>query len=534
VSETHIVHVRVNDAARRQPTPVRIRFSSLGGEYFAPLGRLAEFATTWSQDVGGNLQLGDDKYAYIDGTCEIRLPSTPVIVEVSKGPEYTPISRSITLGPGKLTVRLEIERWINLRSEGWYSGDCRAHFLTPQGALLEGAAEGLAVVNLLAEECELPTFAVSKAIAGKPLKFEKSVASIPNILAFSGQRPALETPGHMVVVNTHNRAPFGSVALLNCHRVVYPLSFGLADHFYDWTLADWCDQCHRKRGLVVWTELSADRGPNRQGEFNRLLRGQHGERLANLILGKIDALEFANETWRSCVSDQRTIIGCEATWYLLLNAGFRVPLVGSSGKSDNKTALGAVRTYAFLGSEEFTYGSWIEAIRGGRTFVTRGPLLNFMVNDRPPGAIIDLAESGADLRVSAQTRGFTSGDRLEVVCNGVVVAETTASEAQTRMIVETKLPARASCWLAIRCMRRESDSDTSPMVVAHSSPVYIQVANRSMRTDPIQIKHLVAHLDKTLEWLHSKARFENDRHREKVNQILLSARAELEKRGAAS
>ena len=39
------VHVRVNDAATGQPTPVRIRFEGPGGEYFAPFGRLTEFAT---------------------------------------------------------------------------------------------------------------------------------------------------------------------------------------------------------------------------------------------------------------------------------------------------------------------------------------------------------------------------------------------------------------------------------------------------------------------------------------------------------
>src|SRR2546429_2281312 len=41
---------------------------------------------------------------------------------------------------------------LDLRTEGWYAGDIRAHDLPPHGALLEGAAEGLAVVSLLAYE----------------------------------------------------------------------------------------------------------------------------------------------------------------------------------------------------------------------------------------------------------------------------------------------------------------------------------------------------------------------------------------------
>ena len=37
------VHVRVNDATG-QPTPVRVRFTDDDGVYYAPLGRLTDFA----------------------------------------------------------------------------------------------------------------------------------------------------------------------------------------------------------------------------------------------------------------------------------------------------------------------------------------------------------------------------------------------------------------------------------------------------------------------------------------------------------
>jgi hypothetical protein len=37
------VHLRVNDAATGQPTPVRLRISGPDGQTFAPLGRLTRF-----------------------------------------------------------------------------------------------------------------------------------------------------------------------------------------------------------------------------------------------------------------------------------------------------------------------------------------------------------------------------------------------------------------------------------------------------------------------------------------------------------
>ena len=120
-------------------------------------------------------------------------------------------SAEVTLGPGKLALRLAIERWINLRSERWYCGDTTVFLMTPHAALLEAAVEDLAVVNLLATEW-------GNVKEGIPV-------TLPNIVAFSGQRPILEMPDHIVVVNTTNYAGLlGSLSLLNCHRAVYPLS----------------------------------------------------------------------------------------------------------------------------------------------------------------------------------------------------------------------------------------------------------------------------------------------------------------------
>jgi len=168
------VHVRVNDAATGQPTPCRVRFTDAEGRYYAPFGRLTEFATAPGEDVGGNLLLGDKAFAYIDGTCEIDLPSGQLFVEVHKGPEYEPLFRELNVSPGKLAVRLALKRWTNLNEEGWYSGDTRAHCLSSAAALLEGMAEDLAVTNVLAAH---------NAVQTQP--------SFPNILEFRGQRPAL-------------------------------------------------------------------------------------------------------------------------------------------------------------------------------------------------------------------------------------------------------------------------------------------------------------------------------------------------------
>ncbi len=332
-SKLQTVHVRVNDAATGQPTPVRIRFTDADGNYHAPLGRLADFATGRNQDVGGNVRLGMQAWAYVDGSFEINLPPGLIQVKISKGPEYRPVEQTLQLKSGKLALRFTIERWIDLPARGWISGDGRVHHLTPHAALLKAQAEDVHVLNLLAGPTEITV--------GGDKKF-----ALANILAFSGQQPALQAPGYAVVVNTHNTHPvLGSLGLLNCHRVVYPLDFGGSDGKDDWTFAAWCDQCHRKNGLVVWT-----RTWHENADFFM------GEPLVDLLLGKVDAFEI--DHFEDSPFDVLPI------WYDLLKAGLKVPLLGSSGKESNASAVGVMRTYAALeAGEGFAYPAWIEAVR---------------------------------------------------------------------------------------------------------------------------------------------------------------------------
>ena len=186
------VHLRINDAATGKPTPVRLRITDTNGTYYAPYGRLTEFATGISQDVGGNIYLGTKPWAYIDGACEILLPPGLLHFEIAKGPEYKPIDTQMMLLAGKMAMRFEIERWSDVRKQGWYSGDTRVHFMTPDAALLEGQAEDVAVVNLLIDGTEVHD------------RHGTSTDAIPNILSFSGQEFARQVTACGVAVNTLN------------------------------------------------------------------------------------------------------------------------------------------------------------------------------------------------------------------------------------------------------------------------------------------------------------------------------------------
>ncbi|MCS7270079.1 MAG: hypothetical protein NZ703_03245 [Gemmataceae bacterium] len=334
------VHVRIVAADTGQPLAVRLRIVEADGTEAVPLGYFRDFPTQRHEDVGGRVRLGMERWYYIDGSCEIPLPGgQPLRIVAVAGPDYQPFDTIQTLGVGQLTLRLTLQRRWDHRAAGWLALDLRCHDLTPHLALLEGRAEGLDVIQLLARR--IPFLSQDGQIYD----------IVPHLAAFSGQQPLLSCDHTQVYVNTLNEHPvLGRVALIHAHRPVFPLTAG-DEAGDDVTVGDWCDQCHRKGGLTVWVD-PFEPGPTQ-------LRG--GEALVAALLGQIDALEVH--------SGPRTTP--LLPWvYHLWNAGVLVPLVGASGKESNRTLLGQVRTYAYAPD-----GNWVGAIKARQCCLSDGPLL---------------------------------------------------------------------------------------------------------------------------------------------------------------
>ncbi|MCE9566072.1 MAG: hypothetical protein K8U57_28970 [Planctomycetes bacterium] len=491
------VHLRINDNSTKKPTPVRVRITSPDGTHHAPLGRVLEFPVGRNEAVGAGMNLDRTLWFPIDGACEIPLPAgVPLRIQATKGPEFTPLDEAVTLGTGQISLRFEITRWTDSHANGWMSVDSRCHFLTPHDALLEAAAEGVDVVNLLATVQRFPS------INGT------AYLTVPNLTAFSGQSPALERDGHAVIVNTLNTHPvLGSVGLLNSHRPVYPLTFG-GEETDDWGICDWCDQCHRKGGLRVWVDAFEPTGG---------LVG--GEALVAAILGKIDAIE---------VTAGPRKVPLMPWVYRLWNAGVLVPLVGGSGKDSNRVPLGSMRTYARVrelvlspsplgggvgeGSSEEPNpptpfpkkeggarqsggeSSWIAAVRAGRCYATTGPLLDFNISE---------------LSIHATARSLFPFDETAIIANGKVIASVAGSETLSATLPE-------SGWVTVRC-------HSATGTFAHTSPVAVGQPTR----DPAAVVALRKLIDQTREWAEQHGRYVNPKRREQLLARCAEAFAKL-------
>jgi hypothetical protein len=522
------VHVRVNDAGTGKPTPCRIRFTDAEGNCYAPYGRTTpaqdpEGCDTRRRAIAGYIS-DEETWSYVDGTCEIELPSGAVHVVIEKGPEYERLEQQVQLPVGKLALRFELHQLYDPCKEGWYAGAMTWTSLSPHEVLLEGAAEGLRVVDLLAYERETnrdgcEKWPVLRICPPSPREEVDTVlepsttVDYPNLLAFSGQRPCLETPECLVAVNTLNLSrSLGNVALLHCHRIVFPLRFGRsafdgsAHHRPDnWTLADWCDQCHRKRGLVVGLSVHcSDEDP-----------WYGGEALADLILGKVDAVG-----WRSI-----------DPWYKLLSLGLRVPIVA---KLPDRPLGYFERTYVQPpAGEPFSYGTWIEAIRAGRTSVGRGAFLSMTVNGRPPGSEVELPPGGGHVTLAVSAVSRELFDIVEIIQDGAVVHTAAAQhDVLVRASAEMTLPVAHSGWLAARCLRE--DADGGGWVYAHTSAVYLSVGGQPPPIDPQDVEEITECLDRTLAWVQRDADCPTPKDRERLANVFLEAKQVLARKLSSS
>ena len=428
------VRVRVIDETTGRPTPARVHFRTAEGRYLPPDGHPREVGTGWFEDHGPDLRLGSMDYAYVDGQCVVRCPVGTVYAEVSKGFELEPVRRAVEVDATTDELELVLRRGVQWQQQGWLTADTHVHFVSPETARIEGAAEGVDLVNLLvAKWGDLYT----------------------NVGDFAGTRQGPDD-GTIVRVGSENRHHFlGHLLLLGPDALVHPLSAGgpneasLGEETGSGFLGSWADQARRAGGLAVVPHF-----PN-----------PYSEVVAAALLGRIDAVEIKDFTWGL---DSFGV----AEWYRLLNVGCRIPAVGGTDKMSAGMPIGGIRTYADIGGEARSFDAFKKAVRAGRTFTTSGPLVALDVDGAGPGDEKSVA-GRTHLEVSARAESIYPLGSLELVQDGRVVARADAGGARFAH-VSLRLPVGRSRWIAARVSSPVRAWHVWPILLAaHTSPVYL-------------------------------------------------------------
>jgi hypothetical protein len=485
---TQRVVIRTVERGAGRPVAARLHVHGAAGEYLAPVGRHRLTNLSWFEDYGpefvhvepselafggGNpYQQGGILHlcTYTPGELTIDLPLGPVYVEVAKGFEIRPVRQVFTVTAETRELVVELEKLLPWRERGWVTADTHVHFLSPTTALLEGAAEGVNVINLLTSQWgELVT----------------------NAGDFDGRNTwgAREAGGdgeYLVRVGTENRQHvLGHISLLGYQGpMITPLTTGGTDESalgdpVEVLLTEWARQCRQQGGLVVIPHF-----PNPRAEH-----------AATIVSGDADAIEMTSWSEFYAGIDPYSLMD----WYRYLNCGYLAPAVGGTDKMSASMAVGTVRTYAHLNPDEpFTYRAWMDAVRRGETFVTYGPLLDFAVEGRPAGSRIAIPAGGGTVDVLWQVASVTMPvSRVDLIVNGEIRESQRVAGNQSAGHWPVRL--ERSAWLAL--LVRGHYADKPEIIAAHSSPVMVEVASAPLlvSADGVtileQIEGALAYLD---------------------------------------
>lgn len=438
------VSVEIVDRVTGERVPGRVRFSVADGRYLPPLGHRDEVNPGNYEDNGADLILGSSAYAYVPGEFAIELPVGAVDVEVVSGFDRPPHHARLVIDPSTRRLELPLERTIDLRAQGWRTGDTHVHFLAPSTALLQAAAEDVDVVNLLAAQWgDLYT----------------------NVTDLAWGSMADPSGRRLVVVGTENRQNvLGHLALLGARRPVHPLASagppeGRIAGALTALLADWADRCRAAGGLVVAAHFPLP----------------YAEIAADIVTGRIDAIE--TQAFAPGLDDPAVI-----EWYRFLDLGYRLPIVAGTDKMSAEIPVGAVRTYTHLPADAaLTFDAWAEAVRAGRTFVTSGPILELTIDGHEPGDVIRMGSAGhLEVAVRARATQAVIGT-VELVVGGRVVASATAAGGTTELGLHETVEVEAGTWIAARSRSGNViESAFTSSMAAHTSPVYVEVRDRPL------------------------------------------------------
>jgi len=507
---------RVVDSESGQPVPARVRLVDALGNELVPLGHSRDLADDAQE---GDVRFQSRRYSYVDGEFRVDPRRLPIQYQVIKGYEYAIAGGELNAADARDGVfRIPLTRWSAISERGWYGGDNHIHHISPKTCRLEMDAEDLNVANILTSD------------------FTRDQAE------FEGGLNKYSGSHSLIYVNQEFRNDdLGHLTLLNMKELIQPVETMQPNCYPLHTQV--CDRAHAQGAYVTWAHF-----PTMPAIESPL----------DVVLEKLDGLELL------CVMEPRELpvyvkklvpeMSANAglhMWYRYLNCGYQLTATAGTDKMTTFVTVGANRVYAHVDGE-FTYGSWIEALKRGRTFVSNNPMLTFTVNGQEAGSSLALV-SGKDrvLQIYARAESQLPYDRLEIVRNGEVIGSATPAGPRHEAEIRLEYPVRSSGWIAARATedlhrypavefaRPHSAEGTllsslygtrrPENVFAHSSAVYAILDGKPIRSwDDAQ--YYVAYLDHAIDWLKQEARFGSAEDKKSSIEAFQQGKAAYEKR----
>ena len=448
-----VLSVRTVDAASREKIASRIHLAASDGRFYAPPDAFAR--------IGG---AGEHSF-HQPGSFRLEVPVGPLTIEAVRGFEYEPVRASVEIAPGDVTaVTLDLPRITDMAAKGWWSGSTHVHM--NYGGNLHNTLENLMFMSD-AEDQDV----VLEQIANK----DNRILDYQHFVTGGGAHP-ISTEDRVLVVGQEYRPPFyGHVFLFGLEdHLISPFTTGYEGTGIESIYPSNTDMFRKAKaqGATVGYVHAFF------GENDPLLGTLGGAKgyMVDAALGATDAVEWSSASRAGFFP-----------WYATLNNGVRVTAVGGEDSISNmqrSKLVGSVRTYVHTGERGLDLDAFLEGIRGGRAFVSCGPLLDFRVEGRIPGDEVRLPESGGEVEWTAWVRSPTPLERVWIVSGGDDVAEAPLSSDRRSANASGRLPVEQSGWLLLRA--EGSPDERRPLDCAYAqaftNPVWVMVGDRPVRS----------------------------------------------------
>jgi hypothetical protein len=114
--------------------------------------------------------------------------------------------------------------------------------------------------------------------------------------------------------------------------------------------------------------------------------------------------------------------------------------------------------------------TWAQGVLRGAAVVTNGPLLDFEVQGKEPGAVVSWTGPSHTVTGLATVVFHRPLEKVEIVCNGKVVASL-AGNGEKEISLPFEFPIQESSWIAARAQAASLRPGLE--IWAHSNPVYV-------------------------------------------------------------
>ncbi len=180
-------------------------------------------------------------------------------------------------------------------------------------------------------------------------------------------------------------------------------------------------------------------------------------------------------------------------YYTLLNTGLRLPPSAGTANGVHPVPAGFGRVYVHL-PDGFKYEDWMAGLRGGRSFVTTGPMLYATASGNDPGHVFQWnADEQKSLSLELEVQSEEPILYGEVLINGKPehLLYATNEKVQDRFYrtkISLDIQPRRSGWFAIRFWEKRSDGQVR---FVHSAPWYVEIDAQPVRIAKQEKEYLI-------------------------------------------